>query len=62
MGEPENPEKFMRLAAGDLTIYVAQDIWASLKPKQSQLLVAVSGYGRFWLHLESASATPAPPA
>lgn len=51
MGNPEHPEGFVRLRAGDLTIYVARDIWEQLKPGQSKLLLGVAGYGRFWLHL-----------
>jgi hypothetical protein len=51
MGAPDQPDDFVRLQAGDLTIYLARDIWEQLKPGQSKLLVAVSGYGRFWLHL-----------
>jgi len=30
---------------------VSREIWDSLKPQQSKLLVAVLGYGRFWLYL-----------
>ena len=51
MGAPGQPDDFVRLQAGDLTIYLARDIWAQLKPRQSKLLLGVSGYGRFWLHL-----------
>ncbi|MGQ9494073.1 MAG: hypothetical protein ACUVR2_09960 [Anaerolineae bacterium] len=52
MGIPERPEDFVRLAADDLAIYLSKDIWDNLKPRQSKLLVAVSGYGRFWIYLE----------
>ena len=51
MGAPDHPEEFVRLQAEDLTIYVARDIWGQIKPGQSKLLLGVSGYGRFWLHL-----------
>ena len=51
MGAPEQPDNYVRLQAGDLTIYLAKDIWSQIKPGQSKLLVGVSGYGRFWLHL-----------
>jgi len=57
MGEPDHPEQFVRLQADDLLVYVSRDIWGKLKPRQSKLLVAVAGYGRFWLYLE-----PPPPA
>lgn len=52
MGEPDNPEQFVRLQADDLYIYVSREIWYKLKPRQSKLLVAVGGYGRYWLYLE----------
>lgn len=53
MGAPDHADDFVRLHAEGLTIYVAKDIWKQIKPGQSQLLVGVSGYGRFWLHLSS---------
>ena len=56
MGTPDNPDDFVRLGAEDLAIYVARDTWDGLKPRQSKLLVAVGGYGRFWLHLRPDSA------
>jgi hypothetical protein len=56
MGEPDNPKEFVQLFAGDLAIYVSREIWGAMTPAQSKLLVAVPGYGRFWLHLE-----PPPP-
>jgi hypothetical protein len=52
MGEPDNHKEFVQLVAGDLGIYVSREIWDALKPGQSKLIVAVAGYGRFWLHLE----------
>jgi hypothetical protein len=44
------------LEADDLTLYLASDIWQGVKPGQQKLLVALSGFGRFWVYLE------APPA
>jgi len=52
MGEPEAELTFVRLAVDDLTVYVSREIWDGLKPERSKLLVAVCGYGRFWLHLQ----------
>lgn len=52
MGEPDNREPFVGLQADDLYIYVSREIWDQLKPRQSKLLVAVAGYGRYWLYLE----------
>jgi hypothetical protein len=51
MGAPDHPDEFVCLRANDLTIYLARDIWDQLKPGQSKLLMGVSGYGRFWMHL-----------
>ncbi|MGC8786001.1 MAG: hypothetical protein ACP5Q1_01075 [Anaerolineae bacterium] len=55
MGKPEHPENFVRLEANDLAIYISKDIWESLRPRQTKLLVAVSSYGRFWIYLEPAA-------
>jgi hypothetical protein len=52
MGEPDTQEGFIHLRADDLSIYLSQGILDELKPGQSKLLVAVPGYGRFWLYLE----------
>ena len=51
MGAPDHPDDYVCLQAEDLTIYVARDIWEKIRPGQSRLLLGVSGYGRFWLHL-----------
>lgn len=51
MGAPEQPDNYARLQAEGLTIYLAKDIRSQIKLGQSKLLVGVSGYGRFWLHL-----------
>lgn len=60
MGEPDNDKDFVRLIAGDLAIYVSRQIWDALKPGQSKLIIAVAGYGRFWLHLEPPLPIPGP--
>jgi len=51
MGAPEHMAEFERLQAGDLVIYLARDITEKLQPGQSRLLVALPGYGRFWMYL-----------
>jgi hypothetical protein len=51
MGEPADVAAFVRLEAGDLVVYVSKEIWEGLVPGQSKLLVAVSGFGRFWLQV-----------
>ena len=53
MGEPESSERFVRLEADDLTIHISSELWDALKTNQSKLLVAIPGYGRFWLHIEA---------
>jgi hypothetical protein len=58
MGEPDNPKEFVQLSAGELGIYVSREIWDAIKPGQSKLLIAVPGYGRFWLHLVRPPAFP----
>ena len=35
-----------------LDIYVSHEIWDSLAPDDDKLLVAIEGYGRFWIKLE----------
>ena len=52
MAEPDDPAVYVRLAVDDLVLFVSPEIWDGVEPGQSRLLVAVSGYGRFWLHLE----------
>jgi len=59
MGAPEHPDEFQRLEAEDLIIYLSRDIWTSLKPDQTRLLVAVGGYGRFWLQVPGGAASGA---
>ena len=59
MGEPDDSQQYVRLQAGDLRIYVSQEVWDKRKPGRSKLLVAVAGYGRFWLHLDAPGAPPA---
>ncbi len=51
MGAPEHVEEFECLQAGDLVIYLARHIIEKLRPGQSKLLVALAGYGRFWMYL-----------
>jgi len=58
MGEPDNPKDSTRFEVDDLTVYVSREILDALTAGQSKLLIAVAGYGRFWLHLEIASPTP----
>lgn len=50
MEAPGRPDDFVRLQADDVTVYVSNEVWSSLKPGQAKLLVGISGYGRFWVH------------
>jgi len=38
--------------ADGLTIYIAPEVAATLRPGAGQFLIHIQGYGRFWLHLE----------
>lgn len=49
MGEPENPEDFVRFAADDLTVYVSRKLLETLKPGAKEMIFYVDGYGRFTL-------------
>jgi hypothetical protein len=51
MGAPDEPQGFVRLQAGELEVYLSRDIWDGIRPGQEKLLLAVSGYGRFWLYI-----------
>jgi hypothetical protein len=33
----------------EIEVYLARDIWEGLAPDAEKLLVAVQGYGRFWI-------------
>ncbi len=51
VGKPDDAGDYVTLQADELTLYVARDILGGLKPDEAKLLVGVSGYGRYWLHL-----------
>jgi hypothetical protein len=51
MGAPDHPNEFVRVVAEDLTLFLSRDVLSSLKPRQTRFLVAVGGYGRFWIEL-----------
>ncbi len=52
MGEPENPDDFVRFAADDLTVYVSRKLLETLKPGAKEMIFYVDGYGRFVLQFE----------
>lgn len=49
MGAPDDPERFVRFEAGDLTVYVARALLENLEPEAKQMPFYIDGYGRFWL-------------
>lgn len=49
MGTPDVPERFVCFEAGELTIYVAQELMQELKPEAERIAFYIDGYGRFWL-------------
>ena len=51
----------MVLEADDLALYLASDIWRNIDPGQQKLLVAVSGFGRFWVYIVPPPAVGEPP-
>ena len=55
--KPEQPEVFVHWVdracpEQPIDIYVSREIWDALEPDADKLLVAVQGYGRFWVRLE----------
>ncbi|MGQ9466038.1 MAG: hypothetical protein ACUVXE_02245 [Anaerolineae bacterium] len=52
MGEPENPDDFVRFEADDLTVYVSRKLLETLKPGAKEMIFYVDGYGRFALEFQ----------
>lgn len=52
MGAPKELAGFGRIDCEDIEVYLAPDIWRRLELQATRLLVAIEGYGRFWLHIE----------
>lgn len=52
MGEPENPDEFVRFEADNLTVYISRKLLATLKPGAKEMIFYVDGYGRFVLRFE----------
>lgn len=50
MGEPENPEEFVRSQAGEITVYISKRLLQErLKPGTRQMFFYIDGYGRHTL-------------
>jgi len=49
MGKPENQDHFGLIQCDDIELYVAPDIWQHIRPETEKFLIAIEGYGRFWL-------------
>lgn len=52
MGKPENPDGFGLIQCDDIELYVAPDIWQNIGPRTEKILIAIEGYGRFWLWID----------
>jgi hypothetical protein len=53
MGKPDREDGFGRIDCGDVEVWVAPEIWDMMGPATERILIAIEGYGRFWLHLTS---------
>ena len=56
-GKPEQVQDFVYLEdrarpEQPINVYVSREIWDVLAPDTDKLLVAIQGYGRFWIRLE----------
>jgi hypothetical protein len=51
MGRPDNLDQFGLIQCDDIEVYVAPDIWQRIRPQAEKILIAIEGYGRFWLWL-----------
>jgi len=51
MGKPDNLERYGLIRCDDIEVYVAPDIWQRIEPQTEKILIAIEGYGRFWLWL-----------
>jgi len=51
MGKTENEDGFGLVDCGGIQVWVAPDIWQRIGPATEKMLIAIEGYGRFWLYL-----------
>lgn len=51
METPQDVNAYTAFGAGELRVYVANDLLAD-RPGAAEILVAVDGYGSVWLHLD----------
>jgi len=51
MGKPENADLFGVIQCDDIEVYMAPEIWHRIGPETERILLAIEGYGRFWLCL-----------
>lgn len=50
MGEPENPEDFVRTQSDEITVYISKRLLRErLKPGTRQMFFYIDGYGRHML-------------
>jgi hypothetical protein len=54
MGKPDDDlDQFGLIQCDDIEIFVAPDIWQHIGPGTEKILIAIEGYGRFWLWFEN---------
>jgi hypothetical protein len=53
MGKPATPADFVRVQCDDVEVYLSGEIWSNVTTTTERLLIAVDGYGRFWLRFTS---------
>lgn len=51
MGKPANPDLFGLIQCDGIEVYIAPEIWHRIGPETEKILLAIEGYGRFWLWL-----------
>ncbi|HHS97909.1 MAG TPA: hypothetical protein ENK08_08455 [Chloroflexi bacterium] len=53
MGEPENPEEYVRFDADGVTVYVSRQLLREkVKPGATEMPFYIDGYGRFYLRFK----------
>lgn len=56
-GEPEDREAYVDFSAGDVTVYLAREIWKQALEDGGRLSVLMPGYGKasFWFEGQRSS-------
>lgn len=53
MGRPDDLDRFGLIQCDHIEVYVAPDIWQRIGLQTEKILIAIEGYGRFWLWLSN---------